>query len=654
MNMEKISLRNFSHIFSIAAISSLVIQLLRTNNSESIDKLLFLAAISAGVVVFFKSVGNSKGINRPINTNLSMLAIPVILIGVIGIEKHPTMDPKFLSNLWLGFGVIVLIFLIVLLPFVNQIYISRGQGINRFITSVIALLLLVMLIPAALQGGSSIIDTYHSEYVINELLAVPAGNLPYVDFIPQYGILFTWLIAPFKAFFNPEELITFGLYLMSAATIIAVLLGVWLVYKAMNKRSLPLAVLLVVPFTSIAKFPERENFPGSIYALISAVPGRIFYGMAIATMTIWLCVKRRHLFGTAILGFLVGLGSWINQDFVIAAGVVSGILISLHSRSFREFAIYTLSAAFGVLIYPILMLISGQSFRFDAVAFFVLQYTSGFMAEPIQTPGPVLVVLPLIVAIFFASALPLYKERFKKQEIPSELKRAILTANFFSAWSLIGFAYYLNRSYASGQMQILFLPLSIAMASFFYYVLPKNLEESPWTAKTFFKKQTWSGKNAKTNLAFIPISMLMALPLATTIAFPSPAVEYERLTNAPAENRWPNLALSQAETRLNVLSNQNGAMSVSDMGYLGNSGNFMELKTGIESLNILNSPWDLPPAETPLRVGCKYITDLNKRYILLDETGLAFAKLFKDGKMCGAYSLLNPSLADGYLWEKVG
>jgi hypothetical protein len=562
------------------------------------------------------------------------------------------MDPGFLSNLWLGFGPIILLTTLALVPFIFHLYINRTNRFFSISLGLISILIIVLLFPASIQGGKSIIDTYHSEYVINELLAVPAGNLPYVDFIPQYGILFTWLIAPFKGFFDPDALVTLGLYLMSAATIFAVFLGVWLVYKAMNKKSLPLAILLVVPFTSIAKFPDRENYPGSIYALLSAVPGRIFYGLIIASVTLTLQLPSKSKLRLSTLGFLVGLGIWINQDFVIAAGVVATLFVLFFVRGIKNLMIFVGSGTLGISIYPIILVLLGKSFRFDAVGFFALQYSGGFMAEPIQTPGPVLVILPLIVALFFASALPLYKERFKRQEIPVELKRAVLTANFFSAWSLIGFAYYLNRSYASGQMQILFLPLSIAMASYFYYVLPKLPTELPWSPKSFFALQTWRGNRGKWNIAYLPIALLMALPIATTIAFPSPSVELERLTKAPAENKWPNRALSEAEYRLANITQGADPISLAHLGYLGNSGNYFELKYGVESLNILNSPWDLPPAQTPLIVGCEFMKSLDKQFILLDETGLAFASLFQDGRVCGIYSLKKPHIADGYLWER--
>ena len=190
------------------------------------------------------------------------------------------------------------------------------------------------------------------------------------------------------------------------------------------------------------------------------------------------------------------------------------------------------------------------------------------------------------------------------------------------------------------------------MASYFYYVLPKLPTELPWSPKSFFALQTWRGNRGKWNIAYLPIALLMALPIATTIAFPSPSVELERLTKAPAENKWPNRALSEAEYRLANITQGADPISLAHLGYLGNSGNYFELKYGVESLNILNSPWDLPPAQTPLIVGCEFMKSLDKQFILLDETGLAFASLFQDGRVCGIYSLKKPHIADGYLWER--
>jgi hypothetical protein len=350
------------------------------------------------------------------------------------------------------------------------------------------------------------------------------------------------------------------------------------------------------------------------------------------------------------LGFLSGLALWINQDFAIAAaGVVS--LYALFELKQRTKLNYFISMIFGALFYPTVLMTLGFDFRWDSIGFFAIQYTGGFMAEPIQTPGPVLIILPLIVALFFATTYSIYQERFHKNIIPAELRRAVLTSNFFSLWCLIGFAYYLNRSYASGQMQILFLPLSVSLASYLYYLVEKNREHLPWTPKTFFKLSNWQGSNLTTRLNFIPISLIMALPLATIIAFPNPRIEISRLTEAPEANRWPNRPLIEAE-RLALKLRTSAPDLFNSIGYLGNSGNFFELNNSVDSVNILNSPWDLPVSANPLELGCKFLMEKNYSHLILDDTGYAFAKLFTSGKLCDMYS---PNLTVGdyeKLWSK--
>ena len=626
------------------------VQFIRKSNSESIDQGIYLASLVLGFVFVFL-LKMKKLPNPPMLAINLFIFLGIFVLAIMGIEKHPTMDPKFLHDLWLGFGIYVLVMTLLLTPFIWTILLApSSKRTHRITLTIMAVLISGLALPAMLQGGNSIIDTYHSEYVINELLAVPAGNIPYVDFIPQYGILYTWLIAPFSSFLQPNELVTLGLYLMSAGGIVAVALGVWLTYKAMNKRSLSLAILLVVPFTLVSKFPGRDDFPSTIIALLSAVPVRLVIGMALGMILLEEILGKSSKFRIYLLGIISGLSLWLNLDFAIAASGIVCLYVLLFLDKRRRVAFIS-SFSTGALLYPVAISIFGFEFRWNSIGFFVVQYTGGFMAEPIQTPGPVFIILPLITSLFFASTYPLYQERFRKKPIPAELRRAVLTANFFSLWSLIGFAYYLNRSYASGQMQILFLPLSVALASYIYYVTSQSAGLLPWTARTFFQPSQWRGKQLSSRLSYLPIAMVMSLPLATIIAFPNPTIEIERLTNAPAVNKWPNSDLADA-TRLAKTIRQSNPEILGSLGYLGNSGNFFEISEAIDSVNILNSPWDLPPAPTPLQVGCEFITKKNYDNLLLDDTGLALAKLFESGKLCNIYSLNPIPGTSDKIWSK--
>lgn len=625
----------FSIIFSTIALLVFVIQTFRgKNTSETIDKLIFASSIVIGLTLLAISLGKKKFGNPPLIVSLS--TILVIIIGIMGVEKHPTMDSKFLSTLWLGFGWPVLIFTFLIVPFIFSLFLgSYKYSISKWILRLLSFVILISTIPAILQGGASIIDPYHSEYVINELLAVASGNIPYVDFIPQYGQLYAWLIAPLAHILSANSLVTIGLYLMSFGTLTAIFIGVWIVYRALGSKSLSLSVLLVIPFTSLSQFPGRKEYAGTIYDLLSAVPGRILPGMLIGLLTINLLIsQKRPLVLTATLGFLSGIGLWINQDFTFAAGLVATIAIVIFASTDKSRSYYFISYAVGVFSYPLALAITGRTVRFDSIGFFIIQYTSGYMAEPIQTPGPVLIVLPLIVAITCASVQPLIKQRFKKTMLPADQNRALVTASFFSSWSFIGFAYYLNRSYASGQMQILLLPLSVAMASFFYFIVLKSDGKLPWTAKTFFQAVTWNKKTLQQSVSYLGLALIMSLPMATIIAFPKPSLEIDRLTNAPKDHQWPFASTTDVISKIKVATQ---TIPLEKIGYVGNSGNYIELVTGVKSANLLNSPWDMPPAPVPLKVGCDYISKVNREYLIVDEVGKRVQELFSSKKLCDKF-----------------
>jgi hypothetical protein len=66
----------------------------------------------------------------------------------------------------------------------------------------------------------------------------------------------------------------------------------------------------------------------------------------------------------------------------------------------------------------------------------------------------------------------------------------------------------------------------------------------------------------------------------------------------------------------------------------------MKLATGIDSVNILNSPWDIPVSNDAIKVGCSRIFDLNSDILILGEEGPALFR-FKDSTLCDRYSMYN-------------
>ena len=285
----------FNILVNTAANSAVVIaivQIIRDSKSETWDRALFGASALSGmyVLVSFLFLGK-KNINR-FYVSISIL---ILSIGIYGIEKHGTETTRGVDVsklLWLGYGPIVLLVTLLIVPFIFSIYSWSGlSGKVKVLLNILAATVVVLVIPAIWQGGNSIIDNYHAEYVINENLAVSAGYLPYVNFIPQYGTFYSWLLYPFKNALSADSLVTLSLYMMNIGVILSIAIGVWLVFKAMNKRSLALAVLLVIPFTSAAQFPYREVYSGTIYSLYSQLPIRLLPGIILGYFLIKILEK---------------------------------------------------------------------------------------------------------------------------------------------------------------------------------------------------------------------------------------------------------------------------------------------------------------------------------------------------------------------------
>jgi hypothetical protein len=570
---------------------------------------------------------------------MSSLAGCFILgIGVYGIETHaPINNVDLRPILWLGYGPIVLAVTLLIIPFIFSIY--SWSGLSRKVKvffNILAITVAVLVIPAIWQGGNSIIDNYHAEYVINENLAVSAGYLPYVNFIPQYGTFYSWLLYPFKNALSADSLVTLSLYMMNVGVILSIAIGVWLVFKAMNKRSLALAVLLVIPFTSAAQFPYRKVYSGTIYSQLSSLPIRLLPGFLIGMLVIGTLssVNKRSFKNYAIFTpFLLGLNLWNTIEFGIALSLSYFCVILFSVRiNMMRFSYVLISFVLGFFTYPALMTIAGYKINFSWYGIFLRQFGGGFGAEPIITPGPVLIVLPWIVALVCASFYLLIKERFSNIAIEDENRRAIITTAFFSLWTLIGFSYYLNRSYASGQMQILFLPLAVASASFFGYLFNKN-SELPWNSKINFKLPTWKVSSLKRNSSYFLIAMIMSLPLSSIIAFPNPAIEIDRLTSSTPDHVWPKPSNKKLFSTYGLRSE-----TVLPDSYYGTSSNYVKLKYSLNSLSLFNSPFDLTLSEEMVKQQCIYLNNLSFENVTLNDEGAAISQAFENKTLCNVFT----------------
>lgn len=621
---------------ALVGIAIVAVQILRDGSrSEAWDRAVYLIAAAVGLLCMFATL--RKGRSPAPSGVAAGVAILVCMTGLYGIESHVGFR-DYARVLWLGFGPWVLALVLLLVPGVFSLYArARLPGPVRSLLAAVATAVLLAMLPAVWQGSSSLMDVYHSSYSINENLAVAAGRLPYVQTAPQYGTLYAWLVAPFASMMTPDGLVQLSLAMMSVANIVALLLGVWLVHAASGRQSLALAALTVLPLSCIGPFPDRDFFSGTIFALPGFVPTRVFPGVVIGAglVTAW-CLAARSTARRAMLCvsmYLAGLNLWHSPDFGLALLVTMLILLFILERDAATLACGLCAMLLGALTYPLAGIVAGFAIDPALVGTFLLGFGSGFGAEPIITPGPVLIVLPLMTTMAAISTGLLLRERLSGSPLPAALRRAVITCALFSLWSAAAFPYYLNRSFASGQMQVLLLPLSIALGAFLHFML--GMDDAPrWTARSFFSADNWRAPRLGRSLALFCLAMFMALPLASLIAFPQPAAELQRLSDVRGYHRWPQPGHGQLLEDFERLRSADPR----NTGYFGIGGNYYQLLTGVPSLNIFNSPQDLSISAAIMDRACAAIIASGARTIVVDAVGAEVAAAFPDGRLCGVYS----------------
>ena len=297
----------FLHIFIFAGFMIWTIQFFRQKNTaETFDKIIYLSAIAIGIYYSLKQMTRTKQIYK-LSLAFKFFGLVSIIIGIAGLESHDSISQDYYQKLWSGFGIQILILTICLAPFIYQVYTwSSLKLFSKAVLAVLSIIIVGFMFTAIFQKDNSIIDLYHSEYVINEIYAIPAGNMPYVDFIPQYGIFYSLIAGLMAKLFSISISINLILILITAGTSIAILIAIYLVFKSHNRNSLTLAILLVVPFTSITKFPNRTDYPGNIFDLISAVPIRILPGLVIGMILLNLLTASKNigLWKICLFGFV--------------------------------------------------------------------------------------------------------------------------------------------------------------------------------------------------------------------------------------------------------------------------------------------------------------------------------------------------------------
>jgi len=592
-----------------------------STRTETSDKLTYLFSGIAALVVGL--VALKKPLNSALVTTFTLFSWGSIFVGMTAVEhfdmskEHP-----------MGFGWKVTLLTVVLLP-ILYFYLKSSDKWKRII--------LILWLPAIFvstsvalafwQTSTTLLESGHSEYVLNEILAPAAGYNTYQDFVPQYSFLLGWLLKPVLISLGVVSGTSFLVNLLTFFGFVSLVIMVSFAKSAWPKLPWPLLLLAVIPFCTPTPSWNRISFIGPASTLLSGPAIRIFGGMVVGTVTVF--AARRLIFGRKYKILVVSAGAicsvaiWNNLDFGLAATVASTLVVAVSGFiSFYKSKSAVLFHIFGQILGHILVLlylsIQGGVPNWSLFAWFARQFGGGFGSVTIEMPGAVNLAFPLIMGsaatgIYYILTRGKINSEISDPKINEQVNAAII-ASYFGLFSGFALPYYVNRSYHAGQMSMLYIPLATALIA----LCSLMVSSTP--------------KIQMSNLRNTFPALILAFMMATVVLLPNPSIEMKRITGGNPNGTFPRPPLVAA---INEISNsQNYAdQNGKSLGFYGEGGNYVHMLNGIESVNIFNSPLDMFQSDASIKLSCDNLSRLKKDLLVMtDSAEQTFA--WQDGSLC--------------------
>jgi hypothetical protein len=440
--------------------------------------------------------------------------------------------------------------------------------------------------------------------------------------------------VPLRSVVSARDLAQLAVLLLSFLAVMSVLLAVAVAARTMPSPSLWLAAGIVIPLACVTGLHGAAAM-SSINSYMQELPPRMFPNMLFSLLGIEELARLRsgsvrswHL---TALGALAGLVVWNSQDFGLAVAVAYCLVLAvgLPSSQVRSgFVRWGGGLIVGLGAYPALARLSGTPIHLSDFGLFSRAYGGGFYSARIQVPGPVLVVLPLLLSSAAVGWCLLWGNRTRARTDSPSHDRALLTLAFVGTWGIAGFVYYLNRSYASAQLQILLVPGGVCIVALISLGLDarSRLGERPHTRASL-----------RTSLHLFPLALLASLGIASILQSPNPVRIAKNLTDPPAQFSFSSQLIQTSDLRAvqAYVRTQGGSLA-----YFGNNGSYIHLVTGLPIVILFDDPELIISSATLKHAACAFLEAHPTTWIFVSPTDQTLFGTEVD--VCGLYRPVNP------------
>jgi len=612
------------------------------HGSKAWDKAMFAVPVVLAALLCIQFLARPP--RRVAGLVTPLLAAGGLLVGIGRIERQHELisfagATVALPHLfWEGFGITIAIVSLVVALFLwrGLDWIDSSRNVRIALTSVVAVVSVCDLV-SLIRTLSNFAEPTNNVFLLNEILAPAAGKVPDATFVPQYTTLQGWLLAPFRFSMSASTFANFAMIFMSVLGVLSVVLAVRIGARSMSSPALWLAAAIIVPLTCLTVYHGAQPY-SSIASYMQQLPIRMFFAMLVSLLGLEELARLRRgavrTWHLPALGVVVGLTVWNSQDFGIVVAIAFCMLlaVALPSEGLRKSVVlWSGGLLAGLVVYPVITIAAGTGVKLSDFGLFSRAFANGFASSPIQIAGPVMVVLPVLLSSASVGWCLLWRARRHAAPGTAAHDRAILTLALVGTWGTGGFVYYLNRSYASGQLQVLLMPCGVCLVA----LVALARDASPPGAAG--SARIWWG--------LLPLALVASLGLASTLQSPSPSRTMKYLTDAPADIQFTSqlIPLSTLQSVESYVSLQGGTLA-----YYGRNGNYVHLWTGLQDNLILDVPTQAGASPALKRVACQSLADHLTTWVVISPNDEGTVDL------CGLYSPVNPpGILPGILFERL-
>lgn len=629
-----------------ATLLVLIVGTSATNNDATGDfnKPMYLAILALAIIITAAFLRYQRA--SQLDVALAVLSAGALIWGIATVER-----PQLL-HYWEGFGNRVALGTVLLL-------LLFGTLVNpvRF-PKWICIALGVIVSICCLSDVLGTIRTF--DYMalvgnnlnqINDMLAPIAGKAPDSTFIPEYTALYGWLFVPFKHLLSPVALVGAMAIFLTVLSVATLVLAVWLVGRLFVGKRFLLAAALVVPITLVIS--RYAGDVSSIASFSQELPIRLFSGFVIAAVGLkdLVLLYRGTLRGKHLLlvGMVCGIISWNSQDFGLVATAVYGVMIlfgSTRSTRMPALGLWLSGLIVAAASYPLFLLAIGSPLNVGFVGAFV-KSAGSLGAAAIQVPGPVLVVVPIIICSTAAGWALMRIRRRDGIRDDALLDQATITLTFVGTWAAVCLLYYVNRAYAGGQLQTMLLPCGVCVGALLSLLMRTHEFNARWQPRTDSTMWTrWPG-----TLKMMPLGVFVCLCFSSLLLTTNPISAARTLVDPPAADHYTGYDLPQVISAVDAARRYTSGKG-GELTYLGESFNYVSLVTHVPSNALLYGfPFSRVRSSAQTQVAqieCQYLEDHRSKWLVLSLNGVTGF----GNDVCSIYhSVSIPGVAYGQLQE---